>query len=310
MTDARPTPLTPPDCDLRKFHYMPLDVARLLDSDTFTLSNGDEFKAAIALWAKAWHQVPAGSLTNDERALARIAGVSVTQWRRIAPRALAGFVECKDGRLYHRIVCEKALEAWGAKQAQKARTEAAREARERKRAETAADDDTNTVAGSVTEDATGSNREGEGEGDSTSLRSVSTRRADVDRAFEALWSLWPPAARRRHTQADVRKAIDGQLKAGASADDLIAAGRAHVAERTQRGDEFVKGLKPWLSGGLWRNWLDSAAPETAQAEWAARVKFWRTHGDWNPHWGPKPDEAGFRGPEATLFDLNPQPGAP
>lgn len=105
-------PLVPPECDLSGLRFMPLDAARLLDSDLMALSTGDEFKAAVALWCKAWGQVPSGSLTNDERVLARAAGVSLAEWRGLREMALRGWVECSDGRLYHPVVCEKVLEAW------------------------------------------------------------------------------------------------------------------------------------------------------------------------------------------------------
>jgi len=48
-------------------------------------------------------------------------------WKKIrADGALHGYVKCTDGRLYHRVVAEKAREAWSKKQAQRDRTEAAR----------------------------------------------------------------------------------------------------------------------------------------------------------------------------------------
>lgn len=107
-------PLTPADCDLRDFAYMPLDVARLLDSDLFALTNGDEFKAAIALWCKCWVQVPAASLPADDRVLAHLSGAG-SKWRKVKEMALRGFVPCDDGRLYHVVVSEKANEAWAKK---------------------------------------------------------------------------------------------------------------------------------------------------------------------------------------------------
>lgn len=108
-------PMTPPDCDLRDFPYMPLDVARLLDSDLFALSTGEEFKAAIALWCKCWTQVPAGSLPDDDRVLAHLSGAG-SKWKKVRSMALRGFVKCEDGRLYHSTVSEKAAEAWTKKQ--------------------------------------------------------------------------------------------------------------------------------------------------------------------------------------------------
>ena len=103
-------PLVPADCDLRGLPFMPLQVQRLLDSDLFAISTGDEFKAAVALWCKSWGQVPAGSLPNDERVLAHLA--SAKNWKRVREMALRNWVLCSDGRLYHPLVAQNVLEAW------------------------------------------------------------------------------------------------------------------------------------------------------------------------------------------------------
>ncbi len=116
-----PAPLTPSDCDLRDFAFMPVDTVRLLDSDMFALSTGDEFKAAMTLWCKAWQQVPAGSLPADDRVLAHLSGAGA-KWKKLKTIALRGFVECSDGRLYHPVVCEKAIEAWAKKMSYRERS--------------------------------------------------------------------------------------------------------------------------------------------------------------------------------------------
>jgi hypothetical protein len=90
---------------------MPLDTARLIDSDLFALSTGDEFKAAVALWCKSWTQKPAASLPNDDRILSHLSSAG-GRWKKIKPMALRGWVLCDDGRLYHPVIAEKALEAW------------------------------------------------------------------------------------------------------------------------------------------------------------------------------------------------------
>lgn len=105
-------PLVPADCDLSGLTFMPLDVVRLLDSDMFNLSTPAEFKAALSLWCKSWTQVPAASISSDPRVLARFASVSIDEWERLAPVALRGWILCSDGRYYHTVVAEKALEAW------------------------------------------------------------------------------------------------------------------------------------------------------------------------------------------------------
>lgn len=119
MSDL-PEPLTPADCDLRDFGFMPLDCARLLDSSLFARSTGDEFKAAVALWCKAWGQVPAGSLPDDNRDLVHLSGAGA-RWNKVKAMALHGWVKCSDGRLYHPVVAEKAMEGWAKKLLQRAR---------------------------------------------------------------------------------------------------------------------------------------------------------------------------------------------
>jgi len=123
-----PAPLTPTDCDLRDFAFMPLDVARLRDSDLAALEAPEACWAAVLLWSAAWHQVPAGSVPDDDKWLAKHTGYGriVKEWTRIREGALRGWVKCSDGRLYHPVVAEKALEAWQAKLEQRWRSECAR----------------------------------------------------------------------------------------------------------------------------------------------------------------------------------------
>jgi hypothetical protein len=130
VTDL-PNPLTPADCDLAGYRWMPLDVERVIDSDTFGLSTGDEFKTAFRLWAKSWKQVPAASLPNDDRLLAHLAGIEVTTWRKRKAVALRGWILCSDDRLYHPVIAEKALEAMS-KREEHAEREANEETRQQR----------------------------------------------------------------------------------------------------------------------------------------------------------------------------------
>ena len=129
-----PEPLVPAEVDLRDFPFMPLHVAQLLDSETWLLATGDEAKAAVTLWCKAWHQKPSGSLPNDDRVLAALSGAG-PKWKRVKSVALRGFVHCSDGRLYHSTIAEMARDSWASKVAQRERTKAATEAREKRRKE-------------------------------------------------------------------------------------------------------------------------------------------------------------------------------
>jgi hypothetical protein len=109
--DALPAPLVPADCDLRGMPFMPVDIIRLLDSDLFAISTGDEFKAAFSLWGRSWMQSPGGSLPGDERVLAHLSG-DRANWPAVREVAMRGWLLCSDGRYYHPVVAEKAVEAW------------------------------------------------------------------------------------------------------------------------------------------------------------------------------------------------------
>lgn len=197
---TEPAPLTTPECDLRDYPWMPVDCTRLLTSETWLLGTADQKVAAFTLWAKSWHQVPAGSLPDNDRMLA-ILSESGTAWKRVREHALRGWVKCSDGRLYHPVVCEKANEAHRIKMAQKARTEAARAAKAQKRG-APTDDPPPSVTTSVTEpvaqDVTGSTRTEQNRPDQKEEREEASlshpRASDAERAGqeESAEPSWPP----------------------------------------------------------------------------------------------------------------------
>lgn len=124
--ETPPEPLTPPECDLRDLDGFMLNVERLLASELWALSTGEEFKAAIGLWARAWKQTPAASLPADERVLASFASMPLPRFRKARAMVMRGFVQCSDGRFYHRVLAAEALRAWERKKAYEVRREAER----------------------------------------------------------------------------------------------------------------------------------------------------------------------------------------
>jgi hypothetical protein len=118
-----PAPLTPRECDLSDFPFMPLEIARLRRSKTWRKAKRNPELAfpLINLWTAAWHDVPAGSLEDDDEVLADLAMCSPVKWKRLRDQVLAGWVKCNDGRLYHPTVCEKVRESWEAKLEHRAR---------------------------------------------------------------------------------------------------------------------------------------------------------------------------------------------
>jgi len=124
MVDLLPDPPVPADADLRDFPFMPIDIGRLFNSAFHARANDPEWRAGVTLWLKSYHQVPAGSLPEDDVELCRLAelGRDMRTWRKIKAMALYGWSKHADGRLYHATVTEKAAEAWRRKEAQRERS--------------------------------------------------------------------------------------------------------------------------------------------------------------------------------------------
>ena len=126
---ALPEPYTTADIDVRDMDGFMLNTERLLASELWALSTGEEFKAAMGLWCRAWKQIPAASLPDDERVLASFAGVPQARWKKVRLMAMRGFDLCSDGRLYHKVLAEDAKRAMAKKAERRERTKAATAAR-------------------------------------------------------------------------------------------------------------------------------------------------------------------------------------
>jgi hypothetical protein len=75
--------------------------------------------------------VPAGSIPDSDEWQAKHAGYKAQGriapgWRKVKPGALRGWVTCSDGRLYHPVIAEKAVDAWRSKLRQRWSTECSR----------------------------------------------------------------------------------------------------------------------------------------------------------------------------------------
>lgn len=128
MADSLPSPLSPPDCDLREFPFMPIYIQRLFNSEFHARVSDAAWRAGVTLWLKSFHQVPSGSLPDDDISLTRLAELAkdVKGFRKIKEQALYGWVKCSDGRFYHPVVAAAAAEALAGKKAQRAKTAKAR----------------------------------------------------------------------------------------------------------------------------------------------------------------------------------------
>lgn len=116
MSDL-PDPFTPPDCDLRGFPYMPLLVSRLRRSKAWLMAKRQPELGfyMMNLWTGSWHEYPAASLEDDNDVLADMAMCTPARWEKCRDAAMHGWVKCSDGRWYHPVVAEQAIEAWDRK---------------------------------------------------------------------------------------------------------------------------------------------------------------------------------------------------
>jgi hypothetical protein len=117
MTEIDPEFLPPPvpaDADLRDFDFMPLRVQRMRDSEVSAVPDAEVFRCNVMSWCVAWHQVPAGSLPDDNASLARLLGYGrdVKGFEKLRKNGgLRNWKRASDGRLYHPVVTENVLEA-------------------------------------------------------------------------------------------------------------------------------------------------------------------------------------------------------
>ena len=106
-----PAPPVPLECDLRRYSWIPLPVALVRDS-TWWLTASDAAQAAqLRLMVAAWHQIPAASLPDDDRLLAKLGRIS-SKVIRCLTEIKQEWTLCTDGRLYHPELAEIALKSW------------------------------------------------------------------------------------------------------------------------------------------------------------------------------------------------------
>lgn len=110
-----PAPLVPAHVDITGMDYMPLSIERLISSDLYIKSTGEEFKAAFTLWCASWKQSPPGSIPNEEKLL-KFLSCAGTKWKRVRDVALHGFVLCNDNRYYHPVIADMVMTAWEGRQ--------------------------------------------------------------------------------------------------------------------------------------------------------------------------------------------------
>lgn len=108
-------PPIPADTDVRDLDGFMLNVERLMASELVALSSHEVVAASLFLWCRAWKQLPAASLPDDERVIAAFARLPLPRFRKLRPEVMRGFVLCSDGRWYHKVLAVEAARAHGRK---------------------------------------------------------------------------------------------------------------------------------------------------------------------------------------------------
>ena len=268
MTEA-PEPLTPPDCDLRGLEWMPLYGDRLFASDTWLMAGPEGRCAAMMLWWASWKQRPAGSLADQDRALAQLAGygVAVKAWLPIKEEAMRGWVLCSDGRLYHPVVCELALLAWDRRVKERDRKSAYRSKRDgtatgqdavvpRDRTRTGCGQD--APVPSVGDGDGHVERRGE-EKRKKESPSVPLRGSESEVEFNGVF--WPVYPRRVAKDAALKAFIKARKTAALA--EIMAGLRRYVF---REDPEFQPHAATWLNAGSWKIDPDVRPPTVVARE--------------------------------------------
>lgn len=249
-----PAPLVPPECDLNTFPEMPIEVERLRRSAAWRACKRNPELAfyMMNLWLASWHEVPAGSLEDDDEALADLAMCDDRKWAKVKDSVLRGWVKCSDGRLYHPVVSEKALGALKHKRTQSLRGQAGAAARWRK------DDrpDASAMLAPLPEDSEGNptpmlpNGNERSERIERLERSERDARAHASEGFDQFWEEYP----HKVGEAAAETAYAEALK---HADHPIIVAGVRQYARTKPPDRQWCNPAKWLAE---RRWLDEPAP--------------------------------------------------
>lgn len=234
---------------------MPLDV-RIFGSEFHAKATDAEWRAGVTLWLKAWHQVPASSLPDDDIALARLAefGRNVKGWQKVRKNALRGWIKCEDGRLYNPILSKEAQLAWTKRLAFRERSRKASE--KRWGAENSQSDDASSNAQGMLEGVLeqsalhelnnakgqGSDSDGTGQGRDLKEESVATATGAADASPTADKAFWDNAKAylAPYTKGDPGKLVGKWLKGHGKPATASAITAAQV-DRAAEPISFIEG---------------------------------------------------------------------
>ena len=286
VTNDLPDPPYPADVRAKGWRF-DLDIERIENSDTWTLTPADMRPWLLMLWMRSWTQTPCGSLPAvDELVAARI-GMEGRIFAANRDILMRGWYRCSDGRLYHPVITESVE---GMRDSRKA--ERIKKANQRANsaplppeppapAPTPAaappapapafvpGDTPGNPAGvpplSPVSPPTGS---GPGSGPGTGLKPSAKRRptASPDGSlFDEFWSQYPKKAAKK----DARKAFDKTKADRVKLDAILAALKSQRASEgwTKDKGQFIPNAATWLNGERWTDELGVDAPTPVNTDY-------------------------------------------
>lgn len=129
-----PEPLIPAEVNMGGNDWFPLYFGRLRKSRWWRRASDVARARNVMLWGEAYSAETAGSLPDDDDELAEAAGygLDAAAFRAVKAEIMEPWTLCSDGRWYHPMLCQVAMEAWSRKSATR-KKEATRKAEQRAR---------------------------------------------------------------------------------------------------------------------------------------------------------------------------------
>jgi hypothetical protein len=133
----------------------------------------------------------------------------------------------------------------------------------------------------------------------TSGHEVDPSRTSVDTSFADFWKAYPKRAG-SNPRAPAEKLFFAAIKAGISADDIIAGARRYAsADAAKVGTEFIPQAMKWLRNKCWQDY--STAEQVAEKiDWDEVLKTYKKIGHWSKWAGPDPESPACRVPPEML----------
>lgn len=283
VSSELPDPPYPVDVRAKGWRF-DLDIERIENSDTWTLTPSDMRPWLLMLWMRSWTQTPCGSLpASDELVAARI-GMDGRIFHANRDILMRGWYRCADGRLYHPVITESVEAMRDSRKAerikkanQRANSPAAPPPPPAPAPTPAAatpapahafvpGDNPGNPAGVPGCPPTGP---GTGPGTGTGIKHSAKRRptASPDGSlFDEFWSHYPKKAAKK----DARKAFDKTKADRTKLDAMIAAVKVQKAGEgwTKDRGQFIPNAATWLNGERWTDELavDIARPANTDYE--------------------------------------------